>query len=446
MIVAAIGAALLATTPNPTSGPVVAAVSAPAPTRTLRLTPAQMFRLAEIAQEHSDADTAAAVYIALEANPDADIRAEARFRHAKQLVGEKRNRDAALLLRRLLDEQPRAVPARLELARALQLLGDVGGALRELRAVQSSGLPPEVARLVDRYSQALRATRPAGGSFEIALAPNSNINSATRSDTLGTIFGDFDIDSKSKARSGTGLAARGQAFRRVPLGSSKSSILVTLASSADLYRQMKFSDIALDLAAGPELRIGANQLNLELGATERWYGGKPFLRSARAGATLMRPIGSLTQLRLQGSAALIDNRVNDLQDGKSYSARIDVEHALSPTTGIGFNLSGERQALNDPGYATKGWRAGIIGWRELGRMTLTAEATFGRLAADERLVLFPDRRSDRYERLSLGATFRQLQFRGFAPLFRVSFERNRSTIAFYDFRRTKTELGIARAF
>jgi hypothetical protein len=79
-------------------------------------------------------------------------------------------------------------------------------------------------------------------------------------------------------------------------------------------------------------------------------------------------------------------------------------------------------------------------------MTFTASAEFGKLRADERLVLFPERRSDRYASLSLGATFRQLQWRGFAPVARLSVERNRSTIAFYDYRRTRSEIGVVRAF
>jgi hypothetical protein len=79
-------------------------------------------------------------------------------------------------------------------------------------------------------------------------------------------------------------------------------------------------------------------------------------------------------------------------------------------------------------------------------MTFTAGLEYGKLHADERLQLFPDRRSDRYSRLSIGATFRQLQFRGFAPVARFSIERNRSTVGFYDYRRTRTEMGFVRAF
>jgi len=405
-----------------------------------------MFKLAELAESKADFAMASAVYAALERNPDPNIRAEARFRHAKQLLGQGRNKDAALLLRAVVDEKPDATPARLELAHALQLLGETDEALRELRAAEASGLPPAVARLVDRYSQALRASRPFGASLEIALAPDSNINHATRDNTLGTVFGDFDIGKDSKAKSGTGLALSGQAFRRFAMGSSDNSMLVRLSGLADVYKEMRFNDIALDLGAGPELRLGRNQVNLEVGATQRWYGQKPFMRSARLGAAWVRPLGKQTQLRLTGLAALVDNRFNDLEDGKTYSGRLEVEHALSATTGVGINGSLGREALADPGYSTKSWRVGLLGWHDFGRATVTAEADMGRLNADERLLLFPDKRADNYSRLSFGVTLRQLQWRGFAPIARFSIERNRSTIEFYDYRRTRSEVGVVRAF
>jgi tetratricopeptide (TPR) repeat protein len=439
MLAAALFAAVLASAP-------AEAVIVPAPrNRTLVLGPAQMFRLAEVAIGRGDRETALAIYAALESNPDAEIRAEARFRHAKQLLGDKRNQEAAVLLRRLLDEKPRATAARLELAHALQLLGDTDGALREVRAVQASGLPPAVARLVDRYSEALRAQRPFGASFEVSVAPDSNINRATRSDTLGTVLGDFEIAKDAKARSGTGLALNGQMYRRLPLGPDD-SLLFRLSGLADLYRRTEFNDITADVAVGPDLAFGRDRLQLELGASQRWYGQKPFMRSARIAATFSHPLGSTTLVRLSGSAALVDNQLNDLQDGKAYSARMGVEHALSADMGIGGNISLDRQALRDPGYSTSGWRAGLFGWHDVGRMTFTAEAEVGELHADERLALFPDRRSDRFVSLSLGATFRQLQWHGFAPVSRFTVERNRSSVGFYDYRRVRSEVGVVRAF
>jgi hypothetical protein len=306
-------------------------------------------------------------------------------------------------------------------------------------------LPPAVAKLVDRYSQALRDSRSSGFSVEFAFAPDSNINCGTRSGTLGTVLGDFEIDDSGKARSGTGLSMRGQAYRRAVL-SSGLQLLARASASADLYKKSVFNDLALDLAVGPEFRLGQSRINLEVGTTQRWFGQKPVMRSARVGALVVRPIGPRTQLRLKGSAALVDHRLNDLQDGKSYGGELSVERALSVTTGVALIASASREAAKDPGYATSGWRLGVVGWRDLGRVTLTAGGEYGRLHADQRLNLFPEKRQDRYSRLSLGATFRQLTLGGFAPVVRITRERNRSSLAFFDYERSRTEIGVERAF
>ena len=414
-------------------------------TQSIQLSPGQMLTFAEMAQSRGDIRTAATAYEALSHDRDPDIRNEARYRKAKLLLSQGELTHAASLLRQILDEKPSAARVRLDLAGVLDKMGDKEGAWRQIRAVQASGLPPSVARLVDRYSEALRAQRPFGASLEIAIAPDSNINRATRSDTLGTVFGDFQIADEGKAKSGTGLSLNGQAFRRVGIG-AKSSLLFRASGFANLYRHGRFNDLAADLAAGPEFNLGRNRLQLELGATQRWFGQKPYLRSARIAGTFSHPLGSRTLFRLVGSAALVHNQLNDLQDGRSYAGQIQVERALTPTTGVAASLSFDRQALKDPGYSTTGWRAGLSGWRDLGRITLTASAELGRLHADKRLLLFPDRRDDRYTRVALGATFRRVQYAGFAPVVRFSVERNRSSIAFYDYHRTRTEMGIVRAF
>ncbi len=180
-------------------------------------TAADLFNLAERLASRGATEQAATILTALSDDPNVDVRNEAQFRHSKLLESSGDSTSAAVLLRRILDEKPRAAPVRLELAQLLDRLGDKGGAWRQIRAVQSAGLPPAVARLVDRYSEALRAQRPFGASFEIALAPDSNINRATRSDTLGTVLGDFKIDKASKARSGTGVSLNAQAYRRIGL-------------------------------------------------------------------------------------------------------------------------------------------------------------------------------------------------------------------------------------
>jgi hypothetical protein len=413
--------------------------------RIVRLNMEQVFSLADAAQERGDVRVAEAAYEALAHDPNKQVRAEALFRHAKLLAKAGRLDSAATLFRTLLDERPDAIGARLELVRALDQMGDKDAAWRELRSAQASGLPSRVARLVDRYSEALRSARPMGASLEIAIAPDSNISRSTRSDTLGTVLGDFEIDDDSKAKSGLGLALRGQGYRRFGLGEG-SSILVRASGFADLYKKSEFNDIALDVAAGPEFLAGRSRVQLELGATQRWFGQDPYLRSARVKGTWTLPVDRRSQLRIGASATLNDNQQNDLQDGKRFSAELAFERALSASMGAALTLSADREVARDPAYSTRGWRAGVMAWRDIGRTTFTAGVDFGRLRADDRLALFPDERSDRYYRLSLGATLRQFTFAGFAPVTRLVIERNHSTIEFHDFKRTRTEFGVVRPF
>ena len=421
------------------------ACAAPVGGTTLKVSATQLFGIADMALKGGDDQTARRALRALMQDPSVEIRLEARFRLAA-LESKRGNLSlAAILLREIIDQRPSAVPARLELAGVLDRMGDKDGAWRQMRAIQAGGLPPQVARLIDRYSQALRAQRPFGASFELAIAPDSNINRATRSDTLGTIFGDFQIADDGKAKSGTGLSLSGQAFRRFGIGAD-ASLLVRASGFANLYRRSEFNDLAADLAVGPELSLGRDRLQSEVGATQRWFGQKPFMRSARIAGTWSHPLDSRTLLRFVGSAAIVDNQLNDLQDGHTFSGQANIERALSPTAGVVASVGFDRQALKDAGYSTTGWRGSLNLWRDFGRVTLNGGFDVARLHADERLILFPERRSDRYARLSLGATFRQVQWHGFAPLFRFSVERNRSTIAFYDYRRTRTEMGIVRAF
>ena len=422
-----------------------ASVPAAAPARTISADAPAVLALGRQFQDTGKAEQARTVYAALEADPNADIRAEARYRLAGLAMARQDWRGAALLLRRVLDDRPNAAPVRLALAQVLAQIGDEGAALRELRAAQAIGLPLQVARMVDRFSEALRARIPFGASVEVALAPDSNINAATADDTLGTVIGDFQIDSDGKRKSGLGAALRGSLFARHTLG-DKLAILGRASGSGDLYRDKEFNQIALDLAVGPELHLGPTRVNVEVGATHRWYGMKPVEDSLRLEVNGAVPTGRRSIARLSLGVMRVDSKLNNLQDGRLYSGEIGIERALGSRSGIGLKLGATRASLADPGYSTTSGRATLLGWREFGRVTAHAYVSAGFLKADERLFLFPNKREDRSLRLSAGATMRQFQVGGFAPLVRFTWDRNASTIAFYDYSRRRLEFGVARAF
>jgi hypothetical protein len=411
----------------------------------VRATAGQLFEVAAQLEQRGDSKRAAAILAVLGSDPNPDVRNEARYRHALLMEADGRDKDAALLLRQVLDEKPDAAPARLKLATMLQKMGDEGAALRELRALRTIDLPPTVARFVDRLSASLQASKPLGFQVEVALAPDTNINRATRSDTLGTILGDFAIDDGSKARSGVGAAIRGMAQARKPL-SDRSSFVARASAEARLYRDKDFNDVSLDLSVGPEFRLGKTRFTAEAGVVQQWYGMEPYQRGLRLAGSATRAIGPTSQIRVDAAYRTAKNRLNDLQDGNGLSARIRYERALSPSTLISTSISVDRYKARDDAYSTRFIGGGITAYREIGRMTLSAGVEVGILKADERLMLLPEAREDRLLRFQLGSVFRQFAVGGFAPMMRVVVERNQSTVEFYDYSRRRTEFGLVRAF
>ena len=424
------------------SGAAAAAVRA---SKTAAVTAADLLRLAEDYRRRGSSADAKAILVLLSNDPDPDVRNEARYRRALLLDGEGSPTAAAVLLRQILDQKPNAVPVRLKLATMLHKMGHEDSALRELRALRSADLPPNVARFVDRMTASLQAAKPFGFHVEFALAPDSNINRATRSDTVGTVFGDFALDQSSKAKSGLGASVRGFAQGRLPL-SGNITLVGRASSDVNLYRHKDFNDITLEFAAGPEWQVGRIRLIAELGAGQQWYGMKPYQRSVRIGASAVTPIGPVSQLRIDASARNSDNRFNNLQDGRGASGQVRFERALSPRLLVSASLGADRFRARDPAYSTWSWRAGIAAYREVGSMTVSLAADIGRLLADDRLQLLPKARSDRSTRISLGMVMRRLSVAGFSPMTRLVIERNRSTVQFYDYKRVRTEFGIARAF
>lgn len=249
----------------------------------------QMFALAEAAERRGDVAVARAAYRALTSDPLMAVRNEARFQLAAQEARSGRRSAAASLMRQILDEQPGAQRVRLELARMLDLMGDDNGARRLLREARAGDLPPEVVRLIDRYSAALRASRPFGGSIDVAIAPDSNINRATRDDTLATVIGDFILDDAARPRSGIGVQTVGHSFGRLHLSGS-AGLLTRLSGAADLYRKRDFNSMTIGLSAGPELTLGRDRLAIEAGVRRRWLGGRTLTSHVSLGASLLHPM------------------------------------------------------------------------------------------------------------------------------------------------------------
>jgi len=416
------------------------------PLQTATMTFADLFRFADAARDAGDHTTAAAAYRALARNVDVEIRSEARFRLAMMLADKERKyREAAIELRRILDEKPEAPRVRIELARMHAQLGNIAAAERELRAAEASGLPSEVERIVRFYANVLNSRKRFGGSIELAIAPDTNINRATRSDTLGTVIGDFTLDENAKARSGVGLGLRGQAYFRHAVGANM-DMLLRASGSGDIYAANRFNDLSGNVRIGPEFRSGADRIVLSAGPGWRWFGHELYTVTMNGNVSWQHPLTQRSQIRVEGGVSHTNNRVNDLQDGWNYSLSSTYDHAFSGKLGGGIQFYGFRESARDPGYSAVTGGLSAYAYREIGRATLIATAGYAKLESDKRLALYPRRRIENRFSASLATTLRAIRVGAFSPMARVKWERNVSSVEIYDFRRLSAEFGVASAF
>ena len=385
------------------------------------------------------------LYDALAENSDPEVRAEARFRKGQSLVARGRLRDAAVLYRRLLDEKPKAARVRLELAQILTRLGDNANAQRELRQAQAIGLPPDIAAQVNQASRSLHMPRRTGASFDISIAPDTNINRATQARILDTVIAPLDLSADARAQSGTGVKLFGQGFANIAL-TDQFDVVFRANALASLYRSAVFNDMSLAVLGGVEWHLPADRVTLAGNATKRWFGGRTYADSRSLSLDWHHQLGQQAQLTTSLSVGRAQFPGNNLQNGKLIDGSIVIEKALGARSGVAFGVTATRQTAADPSYASTTFGPTAYAWREVGQTTLFLATTSRRLTGDARNFLFLEKRREWLATFRAGATFRQLSFFGLSPILRVGLERNKSSIAIYDYHRKFAELGITRSF
>jgi outer membrane protein len=378
-------------------------------------------------------------------DPNPDYRAEARFRLSilREAQGD---RDGAIeWLKALLDEKPNAGRPRLELARLLAMSGDEAGARRELRRAGAAGLPDDVSRVVDQFALALRSSRSLGGSFEIAIAPDSNINRATDRDRVDTIIAPLTLSRDARAQSGIGVSLSGQAFARGDI-TDDVALLSRVSARADLYGKSRFSDVALTLASGPEFRAGGSRLRPAAIAQRRWFGGALYSESYGGSLNILKPLDNTSQV--EGELTVLRTnyaRIRD-QDGTLADLNVAYDRALSPRFSIRVGARATRQTARVDTLSNTIGGLDLLASRALGKQLLFVQASGSKLWGDAYDPFFMATRKDTRYDLTAGLILRRFTFRGLAPLVRVIRSENDSTIPIYGFKRTRFEFALSREF
>ena len=182
--------------------------------------------------------------------------------------------DAAIAaLRTMLIDDPALVRVRLEMARAFFLKGEDALARRHFERVLAGNPPPNVAANVGRFLAEMRARKRWNFNLGAALAPDSNISSASDEPTIYYVGPPFPRDPAELPTSGVGLALWGGAEYQHPLGRG-----LRLRAGADAalrdYRGSRFDNLSVSGHLGPRWLLDARtEASLLASARRNWVGG-----------------------------------------------------------------------------------------------------------------------------------------------------------------------------
>ena len=364
--------------------------------------------------------------------------------------------EAVANFRAILIDRPGLVRVRLELARAFFLKGEDALARRHFEWVLAGNPPQAVVANVNRFIALMRARKRWSAYFGLAVAPDSNINTASDSDIINIyIAGErlaFRRDVASKARSGLGMAVWGGGEYEHPLTDR-----LRLRAGANVarreYRGRDFDHTSVGVHLGPRWLVDADtEVSLLAEAQRQWIGGKP--NSDTMGLRIEAGHRLSRRISLNASAAWRerDHRDNDL-DGPVTALSLGVAWAVTQTLRLSAALGHDRVLPKKKARRSTGLWLRVGAEQALPRgFTVGASVRIGQTVYEGGDAGPPHNtrdgrnRVDRTRTLSVTVLNRGLTVLGFSPQVVLVNEVQTTNAQAQDYKRNRAELRLVRQF
>jgi hypothetical protein len=362
---------------------------------------------------------------------------------------------AARAFRAVLSDHPEQTRVRLELARVLMAQGKDAAADHHFRlAAQRADLPPEIERTIRASRAIIRSRRNWYFNVDFGLAPDTNINSATNSETQATTFEadgrpvELVLDKDARRRSGVGQTLGLQAGARLSLA-PRLALAIDASGNIVNQRGTRADDIATEVALGPEISFAAGtRLSLQGVGAARWYGGKAIQKGGGARLTAQKDLSAGQRLTGRFELRRYDSDYGPDYAGWSFAGSAGYERVVKQVMIASVTGFARREALSAPAYSSVelGVNAGIGGELSHG-VNAGLSASLSRAWYDAPITwLSPDTRKDwrLFARANVG--LRSIRVLGFSPSITYTFSRNASGLALYDTTRHRLQFALARYF
>lgn len=355
--------------------------------------------------------------------------------------------------RSILANRPDQTRVRLELARVLMMQGNESSADYHFRLAQDAeDLPEDIAQTVRSARSILRNNRRWNFNFDVGLAPDSNINSATSAETVNINYGPFQVpltlNPDARRRSGIGQTGGFSAGLRLR-ASETIALLIDSDARFTNYEGKIADNVQVQMAAGPELRIDStSSLSLQAIGEQRWYGGRKANTDfgARAGFQKVLSAG-------QRVGFAIDSRHTSSDFSRAYSGwqiggNATYEQVMGGTFIASASLIGRKDMLKSDAFSNTsyGFNIGVGGELPWGlNAGLSASVSRAVYNAPQFIYSTNVRKDNRYfGRAYVG--LRSVKLAGFSPSIEYNFAKIDSNYSLYASDRHRVTFKLARYF
>ena len=375
---------------------------------------------------------------------------ELDFLHGMIAMQRKDWPSAIARFRAMLIRNPDLPRPRLELARAFFNAGDDKLARHHFERVLASDPPEAVAKNVQSFLDIIRARRRWDAHFGIALAPDSNVNTATAAEIVWLYGLPFRVSDESRPSSGVGLIVWGGVEYEHPL-SNRWKLRAGSDVRRQEHRRQEFNRMLLSLHVGPRWIMTRNvEISLLASRRQQWAGNKPAYLEKGLRLESAQRLGA--QWRAIERARWHERRYEQLKhlDGPRWDLSLTGRWQASPLLSLSATLGyGEErperrsQRLTRPRIRLSASYALPLGF------SVGASATVARSFFQpdwSYLTLGPAKRKDLTRTYQLSVFNRAFTFFGFSPQLFLIQEERESNAQFYDYERLRGELRVVRLF
>jgi hypothetical protein len=358
-----------------------------------------------------------------------------------------RPRAAIAPLERLVALQPAEPRFRLELASALAEIGQDERARYHFDLARGAqGLSPPDRQAISDRIDALDKRKLWEGHFRLALIPESNAEKRTGAERV-TIGGlNFGINPNARERPATGLDI-GFGLAALPALAPDLRGQIGFRVDGRIFDGKASDDVTLRLGGGL-IRFAdrGQRFSAEVFTNRRWLADRPYTRAVGLELGYSRRLSDRSSL----GVTLLGDRTDYI--GTPFHTdrgivHVNAVHLVSPQLLLRGGLRFETRQSANPGLA--GQASGLsLGAQYLfeGGLRVALDVHFDRNAFDGVHPLFGLRRLDRRRQLMLQITNSNWNFSGFAPVLKLGYERQKSTIVLNDYRNLSGSIGLTRSF